>query len=248
MNEALRYSEAARQDLRKILKREMPRLVGGEDVYGSEEAAYDFILAAFGENMLPYMPVLDALRLPARFGMQYAEFLEWLYILKQKANGREFAETRTALTRYLSDKVPREYVAVISEKRNPVRGHYDICHLYRQEVPAEYAAATDWSFSASALKSLSLCGVPAEYAKQLNYMNKTPEWVEVFWQAKVESSYAKRLFYAGHGHHRIVEFWAHDVAVEYAEATPSALAVEDIIAGYADGLAVEYLLALHEKD
>lgn len=245
MNEALRFSEAARKDLRHILKRELPI---PESVYADEDAAYEFVIAACTRGELPHMPVLDVLRLPARFGMQADEMLEWLYVLQPKKNAAEFTESRTALTRYLSDRVPPEYVRTISVKRNPVRGHYDICAMYHHEVSAEYAAAADWSFRASDLKSLELGGVPAEYTKALNYMNKTPEWVETFHQARVDGVYAQQLFAAGHGHHRVAEFWAHDVPVEYAAALPSALAVEDITAGYENGIPAEYLLAMHATE
>jgi hypothetical protein len=197
-----------------------------------------------------FIQVPASLAMPRYYQRQPGELLKWLEAIDAHVNLKSAFDhnVRDALNTYKRNRVPAEYVETMKKKRHPIRGAGQIADYYSHGVSAEYAAECDWSFKTDIIKQFEMMGIPAEWTVKLSHMSYQAEWVEAYWQARMDIGYALALWKtnlhqgANCGHHSIVGCWEAEVPLAYAEQTAPWLAPEDVIAGWEAGVPAEYLL------
>lgn len=183
----------------------------------------------------------DALRMPHFYQRSPEELLEWLGAIDARhLGGGVFSSVvRSALNTYQRHGVPTSYVEAIRGKRHPVRGAGQIAGYWSYGITAAYASACDWSFDTDIIKQFQDMGIPAEWTVKLRFMNNEPEWIEVYWQCKMDLDYAVELWLAEYqtddarcSYADIAACWTAEVPLEYALQTLPWLAGDKVISGW----------------
>ncbi len=195
---------------------------------------------------------VNALMMPLYYNMHPEELLVWLEAIDATVNlGANFSpQVQAALRTYQRHRVPPEYVAALRGKRHPVRGSGQIAGYWDHGISAEYAAGCDWSFKTDAIKQFESLGIPAHWTGRLRHMSNFPEWVEVFWECRMDLYYAAALWAknaqkgADCSYEDIATCWTAEVPLDYALLTLPWMEHETVVAGWQNGIAAEYLLEM----